>query len=59
MKRVVAGTKTAVECEGSSGKNRTWNCDTCRSEGLQPLKEKLQNSLLHNDELTQKNKKTL
>jgi hypothetical protein len=33
-----------------------WNCNTCRSERLQLLEEKLQNTLLQTDKLTCKNK---
>lgn len=36
--------------------SRTWNCNTCISERLQLLVEKLQNALLQTDEMTSKNK---
>jgi hypothetical protein len=32
------------------------DCDKCRSERLRFLQEKVQNALLHSDELTRKNK---
>jgi hypothetical protein len=48
--------KSCGNVKSQVAESRTWNCNTCRSERLQLLEEKLQNVLLQTDELTRKNK---